>query len=110
MHEAAFYFAGFERVKEEKLMANEHVTMETKRKYRDVIEYLPENLRNGYTMYTTKPDSELAAQFERFVTDPYVAPLMAESLAGTTHSATCTLIPVSYCWLPVSYCWLSLSY
>ena len=47
-----------------------------------MIDYLPANYRQGYLMYTTKPDDDLVKRFEKYVIDPYLAPLMAESLAG----------------------------
>ena len=80
---ASHTFSGLKNVNSLQLEANEHVSVDTKRKYRDVIDYLPANYRQGYLMYTTKPDDDLVKRFEKFVIDPYLAPLMAESLAGT---------------------------
>ena len=49
-------------------------------------EFLPEDFRENYSMYLTKPDDELVKKYEKFVLDPYFAPLMAESLASELHT------------------------
>ena len=67
------------------MVANKHVTSETRRKYRDLIGYLPDVYRQGYSMHETTADDEASQQLEKFVVDPYFAPLMADSLAGALY-------------------------
>ena len=76
------------------MVANKHVTSETRRKYRDLIGYLPDVYRQGYSMHETTADDEASQQLEKFVVDPYFAPLMADSLAGALcmiHMNICSL-------------------
>ena len=64
------------------MVCNEHVSQELKRKYAGLIELLPAEFRKGYSMYMTKGNPEICAKYEKLITDPYFAPLMAESLKG----------------------------
>ena len=59
--------------------------MATKQKYRELIEYLPAEYRQNYSMAMSEVTEELAGQFEKFGLDPYFAPLMADSLAGWSY-------------------------
>ena len=79
-----YIVSGLKHIDINHMVCNEHVNQELKRKYAGLIDLLPEEFRKGYSMYVTNEgDPEISAKYEKFITDPYFAPLMAESLKGT---------------------------
>ena len=65
------------------LVCNDHVNQELKWKYAGLVDLLPVEFRKGYSMDMTEGNPEICAKFEKFITDPYFASLMTESLKGT---------------------------
>ena len=51
-------------------------------------EFLPKEFRGKYSMYLTKPDDELVKKYEKYILNPYFAPLMADNLEGWSMKRT----------------------
>ena len=96
---------GLKNIDTRQLTANEHISLETKRKFRTMTsEFLPEEFRGNYSMYLTKPDDELVKKYEKFVLDPYFAPLMAESLASELHTFNTKKVLIHMCTCSIGIC------